>query len=160
GGRQQGHPGRHRGLRGAACVQQRDAGLPELWQAEPDQARRARERGEGPAVPPVRRALRACAEDRGAVTAKARATAPESPSPASRATSPARGEGRTATAVRVPNLAREYREKAVGALTKEFDYTNIMEVPRVAKVIVNIGIGEAKDNVRALESAVEDVRTI
>jgi large subunit ribosomal protein L5 len=35
-----------------------------------------------------------------------------------------------------------------------------MEVPRVSKVIVNIGIGEAKDNVRALESAVEDVRTI
>jgi large subunit ribosomal protein L5 len=60
----------------------------------------------------------------------------------------------------VPNLARQYREKAVGALTKQFDYTNVMEVPRVVKVIVNIGIGEAKDNVRALESAVEDVRTI
>src|SRR5258708_33964977 len=43
---------------------------------------------------------------------------------------------------------------------KEFDYANVMEVPRVAKVIVNIGIGEAKDNARALEAAVEDVRTI
>jgi large subunit ribosomal protein L5 len=95
--------------------------------------------------------------------AKAKAAAspsPASPSPALRATSPARGEGRTTTAVRVPNLARQYREKTVAALTKEFDYTNVMEVPRVAKVIVNIGIGEAKDNVRALESAVEDVRTI
>jgi large subunit ribosomal protein L5 len=84
----------------------------------------------------------------------AKAKAAASPSPALRATSPARGEAR------VPNLARQYREKAVGALAKQFDYTNVMEVPRVSKVIVNIGIGEAKDNVRALESAVEDVRTI
>ena len=46
------------------------------------------------------------------------------------------------------------------ALVKEFSYDNPMEVPRVAKVIVNIGIGEAKDNARALEAAVEDVRAI
>ena len=61
---------------------------------------------------------------------------------------------------REPNLARRYREAAVPALTKEFDYVNVMEVPRVSKVIVNIGIGEAKDNAKALESAVADVRTI
>jgi large subunit ribosomal protein L5 len=46
------------------------------------------------------------------------------------------------------------------ALMKEFDYANVMQAPRVAKVVVNIGIGEAKDNARALESAVGDVRTI
>jgi large subunit ribosomal protein L5 len=59
-----------------------------------------------------------------------------------------------------PNMARDYQERVVQALMKEFDYANVMEVPRVAKVIVNIGIGEAKDNARALEAAVEDVRTI
>ncbi len=61
---------------------------------------------------------------------------------------------------RVPNLARDYRERIVPALMKEFDYDSVMQVPGVAKVVVNIGIGEAKDNARALESAVGDVRTI
>ncbi len=60
----------------------------------------------------------------------------------------------------LPNLARQYREKAVPALMKAFDYDNVMQVPRVAKIVVNVGIGEAKDNARALESAVGDVRTI
>ena len=60
----------------------------------------------------------------------------------------------------VPNLARQYRERVVPALMKEFDYGNVMQAPAVAKVIVNIGIGEAKDNARALEAAVNDVRTI
>jgi large subunit ribosomal protein L5 len=63
-------------------------------------------------------------------------------------------------AAREPNLAREYRDRVLPALMKEFDYANVMQAPRVAKVVVNIGIGEAKDNARALESAVGDVRTI
>ena len=62
--------------------------------------------------------------------------------------------------VHVPNLSRQYRDRVVPALMKEFDYANVMQVPAVAKVIVNIGIGEAKDNARALEAAVNDVRTI
>ncbi|HEY4026795.1 MAG TPA: 50S ribosomal protein L5 [Candidatus Dormibacteraeota bacterium] len=64
------------------------------------------------------------------------------------------------TPVREPNLSRDYRDRVVPALMKQFDYDNVMQVPKVAKVIVNIGIGEAKDNARALESAVNDVRTI
>ncbi|MBO0685577.1 MAG: 50S ribosomal protein L5, partial [Candidatus Dormibacteraeota bacterium] len=59
-----------------------------------------------------------------------------------------------------PSLLQTYEEQAVPSLVKEFDYGNPMEVPRVAKVIVNIGIGEAKDNARALEAAVNDVRAI
>lgn len=59
-----------------------------------------------------------------------------------------------------PVLLQTYEEQAVPSLVKEFDYGNPMEVPRVAKVIVNIGIGEAKDNARALEAAVNDVRAI
>jgi large subunit ribosomal protein L5 len=57
-------------------------------------------------------------------------------------------------------MAKEYQERVVPALVKEFDYTNPMSVPRVAKIIVNIGIGEAKDNAKALEAAVNDVRAI
>ncbi|MHB8688266.1 MAG: 50S ribosomal protein L5 [Candidatus Dormibacteraceae bacterium] len=53
-----------------------------------------------------------------------------------------------------------YRETIVPQLTKEFDYDNAMEVPRIAKVVVNIGIGEAKDNDKALDAAVGDVVTI
>ena len=45
-------------------------------------------------------------------------------------------------------------------ITKEFDYDNPMEVPRIAKVVVNIGIGEAKDSDKALDAAVGDVVTI
>jgi len=45
-------------------------------------------------------------------------------------------------------------------LMKEFDYDNVMEAPRIAKIIVNIGIGEAKDNAKALDAAVGDVRQI
>ena len=59
-----------------------------------------------------------------------------------------------------PNLLQAYEDQAVRALVKEFSYDNPMEVPRIAKVIVNIGIGEAKDNARALEAAVGDVRAI
>ncbi len=61
---------------------------------------------------------------------------------------------------RTPMLLEHYREKTAPALAKQFDYDNSMQVPRVAKVIVNIGIGEAKDNDKALQSALGDVRTI
>ena len=53
-----------------------------------------------------------------------------------------------------------YRETVMSQLTKEFDYANVMQVPRVDKIVVNIGIGEAKDNDKALDAAVGDVTTI
>jgi large subunit ribosomal protein L5 len=53
-----------------------------------------------------------------------------------------------------------YRDTIAPQLTKEFDYDNVMEVPRVSKIVVNIGIGEAKDNDKALDAAVGDVVTI
>ncbi len=59
-----------------------------------------------------------------------------------------------------PNLLGAYREVAVARLMKEYHYGNPMEVPRLSKVVVNIGIGEAKDNAKALEAAVSDVRAI
>jgi large subunit ribosomal protein L5 len=63
-------------------------------------------------------------------------------------------------AERRPGLAQGYDDKVTPALVKEFGYENVMQVPRITKIVVNIGIGEAKDNARALEAAVGDVRTI
>jgi large subunit ribosomal protein L5 len=59
-----------------------------------------------------------------------------------------------------PRMLMTYREKVVPQMTKEFEYENVMEVPRVAKVVVNVGIGEAKDNDKALDAAAGDVTTI
>jgi large subunit ribosomal protein L5 len=57
-------------------------------------------------------------------------------------------------------LAQVYQDRAVPELIQEFDYANSMQVPRIDKVVINIGIGEAKDDAKALESAIRDVRTI
>jgi large subunit ribosomal protein L5 len=59
-----------------------------------------------------------------------------------------------------PRMLKTYRETVVQQMTKEFDYANVMEAPRLNKIVVNIGIGEAKDNDKALDAAVGDVQTI
>jgi large subunit ribosomal protein L5 len=59
-----------------------------------------------------------------------------------------------------PRMLTHYRDTATAGLTKEFDYDNAMQVPRISKVVVNIGIGEAKDNDKALDAALGDVRAI
>jgi large subunit ribosomal protein L5 len=59
-----------------------------------------------------------------------------------------------------PRMLKSYRETVVQQMSKEFDYGNTMEVPRLDKIVVNIGIGEAKDNDKALDAAVGDVQTI
>jgi len=55
-----------------------------------------------------------------------------------------------------PNLARQYRDRVLPALMKEFDYINVMQAPRVAKIVVNIGIGEAKEKDREKEKKNEE----
>ena len=59
-----------------------------------------------------------------------------------------------------PRLLQTYRNTIVQQMTKEFDYGNVMQVPRLNKIVVNVGIGEAKDNDKALDAAVGDVTTI
>ena len=59
-----------------------------------------------------------------------------------------------------PRLLTNYRDNVTQQMTKEFDYANVMQVPRIDKIVVNIGIGEAKDNDKALDAAVGDVQTI
>jgi len=57
-------------------------------------------------------------------------------------------------------LRARYEEEAVPALVKEFDYQNPMEVPRLTKIVVNIGLGEALTNSKAVDAAVGDMATI
>lgn len=57
-------------------------------------------------------------------------------------------------------LQKRYREEITPILLKEFGYDNVMQVPRLRKIVINIGMGEALDNPKALEYAVADLRTI
>ncbi len=53
-----------------------------------------------------------------------------------------------------------YKDEIVPALTKKFGYKNIMEVPKLDKIVVNMGVGEAKENAKLLDSAVADMEKI
>ena len=57
-------------------------------------------------------------------------------------------------------MQERYQKEVVPALQKAFSYQNIMQVPRIQKVVVNIGLGEAMDNPKAIEAAVTDLTTI
>jgi large subunit ribosomal protein L5 len=59
-----------------------------------------------------------------------------------------------------PILQARYKDEVVQALVDEFKYKNIMEVPRVQKIVINIGLGEANENPKLLDGAVEDLRLI
>ena len=57
-------------------------------------------------------------------------------------------------------LHKLYREEVRPELMKEFGYRNIMEVPRLRKIVVNVGVGEVLENAKALDNAVRDIATI
>ena len=57
-------------------------------------------------------------------------------------------------------LKEQYKNEIVDAMIKKFGYKNIMEVPKLDKVVINMGVGEAKDNAKVLESAVADMEKI
>jgi len=59
-----------------------------------------------------------------------------------------------------PRLKVRYREEVVPALVKEFNYRSVMQAPRIEKISVNIGLGEALQNSKALEFAANDLATI
>jgi len=60
----------------------------------------------------------------------------------------------------LPRLKERYRQEIVPALMQEFGYKNVMQAPRVDKVTVNVGLGEAVQNAKALDSATNDIATI
>ena len=53
-----------------------------------------------------------------------------------------------------------YKNEIVDAMIKKFGYKNVMEVPKLDKIVINMGVGEAKENAKVLESAVGDMETI
>lgn len=57
-------------------------------------------------------------------------------------------------------LKQYYEDTVRPALMRRFSYTNVMQAPRVLKVTVNVGVGEALDNAKALDATVEDIRKI
>ena len=57
-------------------------------------------------------------------------------------------------------LKEMYKNEIVDAMIKKFGYKNIMEVPKLDKIVVNMGVGEAKDNAKLLDAAVADMELI
>ena len=57
-------------------------------------------------------------------------------------------------------LPELYRDEVVPALMKEFEYSSVMQAPKITKVVVNVGLGEALDNAKAIEFATTDITTI
>jgi large subunit ribosomal protein L5 len=97
------------------------------------------------AAPPSDKAQKAAEKaERAAAAAKA-AKAPAEPSPAR--TQPAR-------------LKEQYRQEVVPALIKQFGYKSTMQVPRIRKIVVNMGVGEAVADKKILENAVADMQKI
>ena len=57
-------------------------------------------------------------------------------------------------------LQEKYEKEIIPAMIEKFGYKNIMEVPRLEKIVINMGVGEAKENKKVLESAVSDLTLI
>ena len=60
----------------------------------------------------------------------------------------------------MPNLKAKYREEVAPALMQKFHYKSTMQIPRIEKVVVNVGCGEARDNAKMLDAVVRDLGVI
>lgn len=60
----------------------------------------------------------------------------------------------------MPRLQEKYNKEVIPALMEKFGYKNIMEVPKLEKIVINMGLGEAKENSKVLETAVSDLEII
>ncbi|MEQ9104181.1 MAG: 50S ribosomal protein L5 [Rhodothermales bacterium] len=60
----------------------------------------------------------------------------------------------------VPRLKQHYRGEIIGSMTKQFGYENPMQVPKLVKIAINKGVGEASLNKKILDDAIEEIRTI
>ena len=57
-------------------------------------------------------------------------------------------------------LREQYNKEIVPAMMKEFNYKSIMEVPKLEKIVINVGLGDTKDNPKALDNAMNDIKVI
>ena len=60
----------------------------------------------------------------------------------------------------IPRLKKKYTDEIVGQLNKEFSYKNAMQVPRLEKIVLNMGLGEAIENKKMLETALDEMALI
>jgi len=60
----------------------------------------------------------------------------------------------------LPRLKQRYREEIVGALREEFDYANVMQVPGLTKIVVNMGVGDAAKDSKLIDGAIRDLATV
>ena len=60
----------------------------------------------------------------------------------------------------VPSLKKAYKEQIVDALMKQFNYKSVMQIPKIEKVVVNVGCSEAKDNSKVIDSVISDIEQI
>ncbi len=58
------------------------------------------------------------------------------------------------------DIQKRYREEVVPAMMKTFNYSNVMQVPRLEKVVINMGLGEALENARVLDTSIEELSKI
>ena len=66
----------------------------------------------------------------------------------------------TAAARPAPRLKQRYRDEIVGSLREQFGYANVMQVPRLTKIVVNMGVGEAARDSKLIDGAVRDLSAI
>ncbi len=60
----------------------------------------------------------------------------------------------------MPRLKDTYSSEVIPAMMKKFGYKNVMQVPRIEKIVINMGLGDVKENAKGLESAVDDLTII
>ena len=60
----------------------------------------------------------------------------------------------------IPRLKTRYQEEIAPALREEFSYSNVMQIPALTKIVVNMGVGEAARDAKLIEGAVRDLTTI
>jgi large subunit ribosomal protein L5 len=108
----------------------------------------------------ARSATKKIADQAASAADTAAADAPATPAPNGGATAPAASRNGGYRKPEYAGLRRRYHDEVVPALQREFSYPNPMQIPRVEKVVVNIGLGEAIANAKALDAAVGDLTTI
>ena len=82
------------------------------------------------------------------------------PSRRQRQVSTLRQEIRRGDQIMETTLSKEYKERIVPALTKEFNYTTVMQVPRLVKIVINQGLGQATQDKKIIETAINELTAI
>lgn len=75
-------------------------------------------------------------------------------------TAPERSADQAAAPVSIPRLKQRYREEIAPALNTEFGYANVMQIPGLVKIVVNMGVGDAARDSKVIDGAVRDLTTI